>query len=188
MIDSQRTGALAIFVFHAMSIEDSYKIGYIQRTHGLKGEVTVVFTPDAPATWEELTTVFVEHEGQLVPYFIQSLSRKGDKAFAKWDEVDTLEQAKALQGCAIYLPKSLRPKSGRNEFHNDEVTGFLVVDKAQGELGGVTGVEQHGAQRFLAFSYHQKEHLLPLNAPFLKSVNKTTRRITVELPAGFLDI
>ncbi len=171
-----------------MSIEESYKIGYVQRTHGLKGEVTIVLTPDAPMAWEGIATIFIEQNGQLVPFFIESLSLKGEKAFAKWDEVDTLEQARALQGCSLYLPKSMRPKSGRNEFHNDEVSGFTLVDKQLGELGEITSVEQHGAQRFLVFVHRQKEHLLPLNAPFLKSVNKTARRITVELPEGFLDI
>lgn len=171
-----------------MSIEESYKIGYVQRTHGLKGEVTVAFTPDAPTDWKAIASVFVEQNGQLVPFFIESFSLKGEKAFFKWEEVTTLDHAKALQGCSLYLPKSMRPKSGRNEFHNDEVIGFTLVDKRLGELGDITSVEQHGAQRFLVFAHRQKQHLLPLNAPFLKSVNKTTRRITVELPEGFLDI
>jgi 16S rRNA processing protein RimM len=171
-----------------MTVNDSFKIGYVLKPHGLKGEVTIAFTPEAPMQWREITSVFIEQKGQLVPYFIETLSLKGEKAFVKWEDVSSLEQAKSLQGCSLYLPKTLRPKSQRNEFHNDEVNGFLVIDKKEGELGDVVAVEQHGAQRFLIFSYRQKEHMLPLNAPFLKSVNKTTRKITVELPEGFLDI
>ncbi len=45
-----------------------------------------------------------------------------------------------------------------------------------------------GPNRFLVMDHNGKEVLIPINGPFIKSVNKSKRKITVELPEGFLDL
>lgn len=174
------------FVF--MRHSDCYKIGHVLRAHGLKGEVTISLNAESPTQWKKIDHVLVDLGGQLVPHFIQHISVRDTKAFVKWEDVNTVEAARQLQGCGLYLPKALRPASGRGEFYNDEVLGFAVVDKQLGELGIVREVHEHGPNRFLVFDREGKEHLLPVNAPFIRSINKTARKITVDLPEGFLEI
>jgi 16S rRNA processing protein RimM len=170
-----------------MNKEDCYSIGYISKTHGLKGEVTVVFTEAIDL--ESLGAVFIEVKNSLVPYFIQSFSERPDKAFIKFEEVDTPEKANMIKGCAIYVPKTTRPALKRGHFYNDEVIGFSIEDEALGALGIVTEVLQSGPTRLLQFHYQEKkEVLIPVNAPFITSVNKSKKLIKVSLPDGFLDI
>lgn len=158
------------------------------KPHGLKGEVTVSIDAENPNDFGSLDAVFVDMKGQLVPYFIHSASLKGDRAFVKFEDVDTIEQAEAISKLSIYLPKSLRPKARRGEFYADEVVGFSVEDETYGTLGTVQEVIQAGAQRLLAVSYKEKEVLIPVNAAFVKSVNRTKTRINVSLPEGFLEL
>jgi 16S rRNA processing protein RimM len=47
---------------------------------------------------------------------------------------------------------------------------------------------QAGPNRLLVVKHADKEILIPMNGPFITSVNKTKKRITVNLPDGFLDI
>jgi len=68
-----------------MNKQDCYSIGYISKTHGLKGEVTAVITE--PLELDSVESVFIELKGSLVPYFIQSFSDRGDKAFIKFEDV-----------------------------------------------------------------------------------------------------
>src|SRR6218665_1411641 len=95
-----------------MNINDSYKVGYIAKTHGLKGEVTLVLGAECPDL-STLKTFFVEINQNLVPFFIETVSLKGDKAFVKFEDVDTVKEADALKGCSLYLPKAEREKLGR---------------------------------------------------------------------------
>src|SRR5690349_16723000 len=101
-----------------MEISDCFKIGYVLKPHGLKGEVTVALDADLPDDFDTLETVFLQEGHSLVPYFIECASLKGDKAFVKFEEVDTHEAAKSIAKRSMFLPKSQRPKSGRGEFYD----------------------------------------------------------------------
>lgn len=171
-----------------MKLEDLYKAGFIMRTHGLKGEVTISLDIDAPADWESLESVFVETKSQLVPYFIETISVRHDKAFVKFEDVSTPEAAAALKGSSLYLPKTSRPKLGRGEFYNEEVIDFEVMDEELGFLGTVQAIEQAGPSRFIVLSYKMKEVMIPVNGPFIRSINRTKKTVSVALPDGFLEI
>ncbi len=170
-----------------MDIKDYFKIGYVSKSHGLKGEVTIVLGPDCPDL-EEVKSIFLDPQNQLAPYFIQHISVKGVKAYVKLEDVNTPEQSLALKGASIFLPKSERPKLERGEFYNDEVLGFEVTDIDEGPLGYVVEVQEAGPNRYLIVKYLNKDVMIPLNGPFIKSVNKSKKKISVELPDGFLKI
>jgi 16S rRNA processing protein RimM len=171
-----------------MEIEDCYKIGFVLKPHGLKGGVTVSLEADIPNDFSTLETVFLQENHNLVPYFIESVSMKGNKAFVKFDDINTPEDAERISKQAIYLPKEERPKSGRGEFYDDEIKGFDVEDETLGELGKIEDVMIAGPNRLLVMDYQGKEVLIPINSPFIRRVNKSRKTITVNLPEGFLDI
>lgn len=175
-------------MYTVMNIGDYYKVGYVMKPHGLKGEVTISLDPDALADWENLKSIFIEKKSQLVPYFVEAISVRNDKAFVKLEDVDTPEYAELLKGGSLYLPKKTRPKLAKGEFYSEEVIGFEVFDDVHGPLGFVGDVEQAGPNRFLIVSYLQKEIMIPVNGPFIKSINKSKKKISVSLPDGFLDI
>jgi 16S rRNA processing protein RimM len=171
-----------------MDLASSFKIGLVLKPHGLKGEVTISLDADAPDI-SEIESVFIEENNRLIPYFIESISVRDTKAFVKFDEVDTPEAAKAISKRALYLPKTIRPKSGRGEFYDDEVIGFEVHDDAFGYLGLVVSVADAGStNRLLVIQNEGKEVLIPVNSPFVTSINKSKRKVSVSLPEGFLDI
>ena len=165
-------------------MEQYYKIGYIAKTHGLKGEVTVNTLPECPDL-SSIETVFVGDD--FVPHFIASVSVKSAKAFIRFDDVNDIDKATSLKGLSLFLKKSERPKLARGEFYNDEVIGFEVVEE-ENSLGKITDIMEAGPNRFLVMDHNGKEILIPVNGPFIKSVNKSRKRVTVELPEGFLDL
>lgn len=171
-----------------MNIDSCYKIGFIMKPHGLKGQVTIALDAEAPADFSNIETVFVESRERLLPYFIEAISLRGNKAFLKLEEVNSPEEAQVISKSAIYLPKTARVKSGRGEFYDDEVIGFEVSDTELGALGKITEIVQAGPNKLLSVDYHGREILVPLNGPFIGSVNKSRKKITVTLPDGFLEI
>ncbi len=169
-----------------MDKKSCFKIGYVSRTHGLKGEVTLIITE--AINLELQKSLFLEIKDNLVPFFIAELSDRGDKAFVKFEDINSIEQATALKGCSIYAEKTVRPKLKRGEFYDDEIIGFQVEDENSQPLGLVTEVVQSGTNRLLAINYLGKEVLIPINGPFINSINKTRKKIVVQLPYGFLDL
>jgi 16S rRNA processing protein RimM len=170
-----------------METDSCYKIGWILKPHGLKGELTVLLEADAPDV-SSLKTVFIEENQRLVPYFIQQVSAQKSKAFIKLEDVNSIEEAEKISKRAIYIEKSARAKTGRGEFYDDEVIGFEVHDQDKGLLGQIQDVMQAGPNRLLVVKQLDKEILIPINGPFITSINKGKKRVTVNLPDGFLDI
>jgi 16S rRNA processing protein RimM len=165
-----------------------FKAGFIMRPHGLKGEVTIALDADSPAEWDALESVMIEIKGRLVPHFIEAVSVSDSKAFLKLEDINTPEAAQALKGCSLFLPKESRPALPRGDFYNDEVIGFEVEDESLGLLGQVRDIEMAGPARFLIVMVHEKEVMIPVQAPLLKSLNRSKKKILVNLPDGFLDI
>jgi 16S rRNA processing protein RimM len=168
-----------------MKTSGHIRIGYISKTHGLKGEVTAVVENEIDLN--RLSSLFIETNGMLVPYFIEGVSGLAAKPFLKFDGIDTLGKASILKGCVIYISKSARSKSKRGEFYDDEVIGFKVEDKSLGVLGQVKEIQSHGINRLMVIIYRAKEILIPLNAPFIRRLNKARKSIELELPEGYLD-
>ncbi len=165
-----------------------FKIGNIFKAHGLKGEVSVYLLPDAPEHFNETTAIFLKIKGSLVPYIIEGLSLKHDRAFLKLEDVDNKEAADLLKGTELYLPTEQRPELPKGEFYNEELIGFEVSDAKMGKLGQVSEVQQSGLSRLLAVSHQDREVLIPLNTPLIVSINMNNRTISVNLPEGYLDI
>jgi 16S rRNA processing protein RimM len=171
-----------------MEIDSCFKVGFILRTHGLKGEVTISIDDDAPSDLSGISVVFLEAPGGLAPYFIHSISHQGKKAFIKFEDVDSIGEASKLVKRQVFLQKSARPKSGPTEFYNDELIAFNVSDEVIGPLGVITDIMQAGANRLLVIDNDGKELLIPVNGPFIVGINKRKKSVTVNLPEGFLDI
>lgn len=158
------------------------------KPHGLKGEVTAQLEDDAPTDFSVINSIFLEQDNRLVPYFIETVSGQGKKIFLKLEDVDSPEAAKRISKQSVYIPKSLRPKPQQGKFYDDEIIDFEVYDHQIGLLGKINDVVSAGPNRLLSMQYQGKEILIPTNGPFITNVNKTQKRIEVELPEGFLDI
>lgn len=172
----------------SMTVANSYKIGFIIKPHGLKGQVTIALDPEAPDSFDSIDSVFVEIKEKLLPFFIETISLKGNRAFLKLEGINTPEDAQQVSKAPIYLPKAIRPKSGRGQFYDDEVIGFEVLDTGLGPIGLIREVVHAGPNKLLAVDYNAREVLIPLNSPFIEGVNKSRKKITVTLPDGFLEI
>ena len=174
-----------------MEISACFNIGYVVKTHGLKGEVTISlngYSVDDLTSVQKVYPLFIEINNRLVPYFIQSISESGTKAFVKFEDVDTIEEASKLAKRSLYLQKTARAKTPRGDFYDDEIIHFSVTDEVLGPLGNVVEVVQAGPNRLLVLDHNGKELLIPVNGPFIKRLNKSKKSITVSLPEGFLDI
>ena len=168
-----------------MNIEECFKIGYISKTHGLNGEVTAMIEEEIE--WQGLPSIFLDLKGSLVPFFIERISGNPVKPVIKFEGINSIDQAASLKGSSLYASKSIRLKLKRGEFYDDEVVDFNVEDINHGKLGQVKEIQSQGANRLLVIIHGAKEILIPVNAPFIKSLNKSKKLIQVELPDGFLD-
>lgn len=172
-----------------MQVDDCYQLGYVIKPHGLNGELQILLDVDTPQEYSNLESVFVLQGQQLVPFFIESIAVRGEKAIVAMEEVESIDDAKALKGAELYLPMAMLPKLTDDQFYYHELQGFAIEDDGGEEIGKVEAVLEAGAQDLLQVKHKTgKELLLPLNDDLLVKVDKEAQRLVMKIPEGLLDV
>ena len=114
-----------------MNKADCFHLGYVAKLHGFKGEVSLFLDVTNPEDYETLDAVFIEINGQLSPFFVETFKLK-NKGFAavKFEGVDTEKDARIILRKNLFLPAQILPKlSGKNFYDQRAVgTGGVVLD------------------------------------------------------------
>ena len=172
-----------------MTKDDCFELGHITKTHGINGELVFFLDVDAPADYEDLDTVLIDVKGDLIPYFIESISINKNRAIVALEDVETVEQAERLIKCGLFLPlDNLEPIQDPDRFYYHEIPGFRVVDAAAGGLGTVTTVYAMPTQDLIAMQYQGQEILIPINSAIVQGVDRDKKQLNVTLPDGLLDV
>ncbi|ARK12001.1 ribosome maturation factor RimM [Fibrivirga algicola] len=172
-----------------MTKDDCFQLGHITKTHGLNGEVVFFLDVDDPSEYEDLDSVLIEVRGELTPYFIESSSINRDRAIVALEDVDTLEEAKKLINCPIWLPlDNLEQITDPDRFYYHEIIGYRIVDKEEGPLGTVSSVMAMPTQDLIAMDYRGQEMLIPINSAIVKTIDRAAKTLNVELPEGLLEV
>jgi len=172
-----------------MTKDDCFQLGHITKTHGLNGEVVFFLDVDDPSEYEDLDSVLIEVRGELTPYFIESSSINRDRAIVALEDVDTLEEAKKLINCPIWLPlDNLEQITDPDRFYYHEIIGYRIIDKEEGPLGIVSSVMAMPTQDLIAMDYRGQEMLIPINSAIVKTIDREAKTLNVELPEGLLEV
>jgi len=172
-----------------MQVDDCYQLGYVIKPHGLNGELQILLDVDAPKEYSNLESVFVLQGQQLVPFFIESIAVRGDKAIVAIEEVESIDDAKVLKGAELYLPLAMLPQLTDDQFYYHDLQGFAVEDDQGEAIGKVEAVLEAGAQDLLQVKHESgKELLLPLNDDLLMKVDKEAQKLVMKIPEGLLDV
>lgn len=171
-----------------MKIEDSFYIGYITKTKGLKGEVQVFFEYPDPEELE-LKSVFVELNGKLVPYFISSFKLQSNQTgYFYFDDIDTIDKAEKLVRKKLYQPVSIRPERDGDEFLITDLKGYIAHDERFGELGEIIEIHEYPQQFVAVVPYKFREILFPLNDEFIREIDEEEGIVYLDLPEGLIDV
>jgi 16S rRNA processing protein RimM len=172
-----------------MNIDACFKLGYVIRTHGMKGQVVAFLDVDFPEDYEDLESVFLLMGGRLVPFFIQRIEVQSNaKALLKFEDLHTLEEAERLKGVELYLPLSELPDLEEDQFYFHEVVGYQIVDETLGALGTVKEFYDMEFQDLLSMDYQGHEVLIPVQDEIVLRADKEARILYVNLPAGLVEV
>ncbi len=167
---------------------DYFYLGIVTKPHGYEGKVTIYFDTDEPQQYADLEMVHINIGGNLVPYFIESLSLLNNKAVVSFMDVDNIEKAESLVKKEIYLPISMLPKLTENKFYYHEVTGMMVIDETFGELGPISAVLEYPNQAVIQVFHKQKEVLIPISDEIIINLDREQNKMIIRAPEGLLDV
>jgi len=172
-----------------ISNEPKIKVGTVSKTHALKGEVVLVFDYDAKDVLGAIKVFFLGKNNKVAnPYFVIKNSFNENGAIFSFEDIITVDKARSIVGLDVFLPESSLGKLADMIWAFDELIGFSIIDKNQGELGVVADYYESTGQDLLSFTHKGKEVLLPLHEHIVEKILRTKKQLLVNLPDGLLQI
>ena len=168
--------------------EEVYCIGRLGKPHGVKGELSFMFTDDV-FDRVDAEYIIVETCGILVPFFIEEYRfRSNETALLKLEGINTQEQARELTNCYVFFPHSLSDSDSDPTMA--EIIGYKLIDAPSGEqIGEIRGIDDSTQNTlFLVTNEKGDSHLIPATDDFIVDINTKKREIKVSLPEGLLEL
>ena len=172
-----------------MRKEDCFYLGKVVSKYSFRGEVLLKLDTDEPEIYEQMESVFVDLNNNLIPFFIEKCRlHKSSLLRIAFEDVKDEAGAELLIGKAVYLPLSLLPELSGNKFYYHEVIGFTLMDEVYGDIGRITAVNDSAAQALFEAERDGKQLLLPITDDIIKKVDRKGKTIHVVAPEGLVDL
>ena len=169
-----------------MKKEECFFLGIISKKHGYKGEVNIKLVVNFSKKYTELDYLFIDLNGNLVPFFIDSLRFKNNNiALVKFEDITDEDSANSIIGKSTYLPLDLLEE---NERLQQTLIHFQVIDKTHGKLGQIIDIKKNNFQDLMVIDYKGTELLIPFVENYIKSIDNKKKEIHVHTPDGLIEL
>lgn len=166
-----------------------FYLGKVTKLFASKGALQIYLDTDNPENYLKMESVFVRMNGQLIPFFIESIDlRHNNNAVVTFSDVDSVDMASLLINCELFLPDTMLPPLTGSRFYYHEVKGFTLIDKNFGEAGIVEEVLEYPHQAVLRVLHQKKEILIPITDEIILDVDREKRIIHTDAPEGLIEL
>ncbi len=165
--------------------EEVFPIGRIGKPHGVKGEVTMQVDDDV---FDRVDADFLvlRVDGILVPFYMEEYRFRSDTtALVKFDDIDTVEQARELTNCDVFFLRRLANDDG-DDYTWSYFVGFSLVDAHSGEVvGRIEGIDDSTTNVLFEL---EDGKLVPAAEELIADIDHESRQVCMLLPDGLLSL
>lgn len=159
-------------------------VGAIAGAFGVRGEVRLKsFTaiPEDIASYAPL-----ESEDGTRSFSVTVTRQVKNGLAARLSGITTKEEADALRGTQLFVPRDRLPSLPDDEFYHTDLIGLEVTDTGGAPLGKVLSVINNGADDLLELSAPGQKQtvLLPFTKAVVPTVDLAQGRIVADPPEG----
>ncbi len=130
--------------------DDLIQVGRVAGAFGVRGEVRITSFTAEPLALLDYKDLKREDGSAGLTLTSGRLAKGGIVCRAK--EIETREQAEALRGLKLYIPRAALPEPDEDEFYVTDLIGLAVVDPTGEPLGHIKAVQDFGAGDLLEVS------------------------------------
>ncbi|MBO7648675.1 MAG: 16S rRNA processing protein RimM [Bacteroidales bacterium] len=165
-----------------------FYLGTLTRPFGLKGDLCAFFETDNPERYTQLDALFLDLDGEKIPYTIEHITYRGNNQFIiKFDAIGP-DDCRDFVSVEVYLPMEQLPPLTGNQFYFHEVVGFTVTDQRLGEIGTCTGFLEVSNNPIMQVDHNGTEILIPASQQFVTHVDRENRTLHINTPEGLIEI
>jgi len=154
-------------------------MGRIAAPYGIKGWIKVQPFSDSPLGLLQNAVWQVGQEGNWQQQVIASARKHGASVLAKFEGIESREEAAALRGLQVAISRDDFPVPASGEYYWADLIGLKVVNDAGVALGTVSRLFETGANDVMVVD-GERERLVPFIEPVIRQVDITGGVIKVD--------
>lgn len=172
-----------------MTAQIGVKAGKISKPYGLQGDVHIILFPAAIHKMIPETPLFIDLDGQRVPFFIESVDLVSeDQAIVKVEFVNSLEEARKFTGHEVYLDIQDADFTPDRAEASQEVIGYRVFDLRLGEIGKLIELIPSEMNPVWLIERDGREIMIPATEDFIQKIDHKNSSLHLDLPEGITEL
>ncbi|MBK8368039.1 MAG: hypothetical protein IPL10_11620 [Bacteroidetes bacterium] len=164
---------------------DTQEIGYISKTHGLKGHV-ILRLNELVNIDENIKSIFLDLNGSQVPYFVEECRPNNAGYIIKLETIDVVDTSKKLIGKKAFALSDfiLEEDESLKEF-----IGYAIIDSKLGNIGNIADVDEKTDNPIIKVIHPSGvEIILPFNDDFIVEIDDDLKTIEFNAPEGLIEM
>lgn len=164
------------------------ELGRIVNRHGIRGEVRLLpHNPDSEFAETLALVTLLRADGSRDERRVLAARRHKQFVLLQLEGVATANDAEALIGCRVAVPRAALPPTGPSEAYHVDLIGCRVETTAGQALGTVRELIVTGSNDVCVVRGGGREYLIPMVADVIASLDADARAIVVHPLPGLLD-
>jgi len=167
-------------------------VGLLKKAHGVQGDGLVYPLTDRPdlVFSEGRELVILDRQGEWTGRTVRiTKARAYHRAWLlHFEGMGDRTALEALRDVYLGIPVGEARPLAEGEFYLHELVGLDVQTADKTPVGRVAEVYEAPQGLLLSVRGEGKEHLIPFRAGIVRRVDRTARMVTVEPPAGLLEL
>lgn len=160
---------------------NSKKVGYVKKTHGIKGEVVVEFDFPIPENFKLNKWVFLKHDGILIPFMVEWYKILNENSiilrFVNYEDIDSIK---------IFISSEFHVESNIEWLSNVKISflnlaNYKIFDTEQNYLGIIKEVLPIKNNPVVEVDKDNKSVLFPFHENLIQSVDHNSKSIILKL-------
>ncbi len=168
--------------------ESVFKIGRLQKTHGIKGEIIIIY--DQPHYCDiDVDFYFLDLDSIYVPFEIEEINFMSDvRGRIKFEDIDSENKASEFSNKDIYILRDEMPETENDDIADwDWFIGYKVKDQNNNILGTIEYVDYSTINTLFIVKDGDTEHLIPATEDFITEVDEENMTIHMVLPDRLIE-
>ncbi len=159
-------------------------VGSIAGAFGVKGEVRLKSFTAEPIAIADYAPLMTQDGSREFDVVLTGSVKNG--LTARMSGIVSKEEADALKGTELYVPRARLPSLPDDEFYHADLIGLSVYDTGGMHLGTIKSVQNHGATDLLEITGagYKTSVLLPFTRAIVPTIDLGLGRVVADPPHG----
>ena len=167
--------------------QEYFEIGQIVNTFGIKGFVKVNPFTDDLERFNELKSIFVVKNKELIDMEIEEVKFHKHLVLIKFKGIEDINMAEKYKGCYLKIKREDARKLPKDTYFIADLIGIKVYDEDGNLLGKVDDIYNNKVHDiYVVKGALGKQRLLPSTKKVIKQIDVDEDRIVVHLIEGLI--